>query len=286
MKIKVNKDKCTACGICVDTCPQEIYEIRTEGERRTAIPAQQENCSGCRTCEEKCPEGAIHIEEEIRKVKPPEGYPPEDGHFLRGNDYSPAAVVVLLNSSYGDLPVEVETLVRVAVECGAALAGTLQTANIGIEKIVANTVANSNIRYLIICGKEVEGHKAGEALKALVKEEVYEGRAIRGTRALKPYLLNISKDAVERFRKQVAVIDLIGVSDSNILKQAVWTCYQEKPTAFKDYLLHDLGAYPGRPMCKKVRWRIRRFDLLEEDEIKFFMNEMNGKRKSRSEYRR
>ncbi|MGQ9469661.1 MAG: hypothetical protein ACUVTD_07585 [Nitrososphaerales archaeon] len=43
------------------------------------------------------------------------------------------------------------------------LAGTLQTANIGLEKIIANVVANPNIRYLILCGKEVDGYKAGDA---------------------------------------------------------------------------------------------------------------------------
>lgn len=42
-------------------------------------------------------------------------------------------------------------LVEVAIESGAALAGTLQTENIGIEKIIANVVANPNIRYLILC---------------------------------------------------------------------------------------------------------------------------------------
>lgn len=278
MKIKVDGDKCSGCGICSDTCPQEILKVRTTGKRRIVILVGEEKCSGCRTCEEKCPEKAIQIEEEIRKVKPQEDYPPEGGHFLRGNDYSPAAVVVLLNSPYGDLPLEVETLVRVAVECGAALAGTLQTANIGIEKIVANIVANPNIRYLIICGREVVGHRAGEALKALIKEGVNESRAIRETTALKPYLFNISMDVVERFRKQVAAVDLIGVIDSSTMKQAVWTCYQEKPTTFQNYTLYDVGAYADPPICRKIRWTITRFDLIDENEIEFLIDEINAEK--------
>ena len=79
---------------------------------------------------------------EMLKVNPVADYPTEQGCFLRGNHYSPAAVVVLLNAPYGTLPPEVqntppeiEKLVRVAIETGAALAGTLQTENIGIEKI-------------------------------------------------------------------------------------------------------------------------------------------------------
>ena len=31
------------------------------------------------------------------KVKPPEDYPPEEGRYLRGNDFSPVAVAIILN---------------------------------------------------------------------------------------------------------------------------------------------------------------------------------------------
>jgi tetrahydromethanopterin S-methyltransferase subunit A len=89
----------------------------------------------------------------ILKVKPAPEYPPEDGHYLRGNDYSPVAVVVMHNAPREEgkeTPPEIEKLVRIAIETGAALAGTLQTANIGLEKLITNVVANTNIRYLII----------------------------------------------------------------------------------------------------------------------------------------
>ena len=35
-------------------------------------------------------------EEEIKKIKVPSGYPPEEGCYLRGNDNSPVAVIVIL----------------------------------------------------------------------------------------------------------------------------------------------------------------------------------------------
>ena len=109
----------------------------------------------------------------ISKVKPSPEYPPEDGHYLRGNDYSPVAVVVMHNAPREEgkeTPPEIEKLVKVAIETGAALAGTLQTANIGLEKLITNVVANTNIRFLILCGKEVDGHKSGDALIALIKD--------------------------------------------------------------------------------------------------------------------
>jgi tetrahydromethanopterin S-methyltransferase subunit A len=201
------------------------------------------------------------------KVKPPPEYPPEEGRYLRGNDYSPVAVVVLLNAPYEKIPLEVERLVRVAVETGAALAGTLQTANIGLEKIVANVVANPNIRYLVLCGKEVEGHKVGNALAALIKNGVNERRIIIGTNAPTAYLFNIPVKAIERFRKQVMLINLMNVVDPDVVKKAVWSCYQDKPVKFMDNTFYDLGAYPEPPICCKITLRITKPESIEEWEI-------------------
>src|SRR5208337_467394 len=100
------------------------------------------------------------------KVNPFSGYPPEEGRYIRGNDFSPVAVVIILNAPAYKIPLELEELVRAGIEGGAALSGMLQTENIGIEKIVCNVVANPNIRYLVIGGPESEGHLTGEALKA------------------------------------------------------------------------------------------------------------------------
>lgn len=118
-----------------------------------------------------------------RKLCPPPEYPPEEGRFLRGNDLSPVAVCVILKWPEDNIPQDIEQLVRVGVETGAALAGTLQTENIGIEKMVCNLVANPNIRYLVVCGPESSGHSTGQAVAALSAQEF--GGGIRGT----PYLI-------------------------------------------------------------------------------------------------
>lgn len=155
---------------------------------------------------------------DILKVRPPTGYPPEEGRFIRGDDYSPVAVAAVLDTYDFKIPVELEQIVKTAIESGAAIAGSVQTENIGIEKIVANVVANPNIRYLAICGREVEGHMPGEALKSLIELGLDE-RIIKGTKAFRPYLLNISMEAVERFRRQITtVIDLIGTDDLETIK--------------------------------------------------------------------
>jgi len=217
------------------------------------------------------------------KVKPPPEYPPEEGHYIRGNDYSPVAVAVLLNAPRPlpnqpdtkdiEIPSHLENLVRVAVETGASLAGTVQTENIGIEKIICNAVANPNVRYLVLCGEEVTGHNTGDAIKALLMNGINERRTIIGTKAATPYLFNIPLEAIERFRKQVVLIDLLGEKNKEVISKAVWSCYQEQPTMFQNYRLSDPGSYPEPPICCKITWRIKKPELIEEWEIEDVLKE-------------
>lgn len=193
---------------------------------------------------------------EIRKVRPAHGYPPEQGCYLRGNDYSPVAVVVILRWEREKTPPSIEELVRAAVESGAALAGTLQTENIGLEKVICNLVANPNVRYLIVCGPETPGHMVGDAVLALMKNGIDRQRNIIGTQALTPYLGNVPPEFIDRFRSQITVIDLVDEGSPDVLRQAVRACFQEEPTPFGDYLLSDPGACDEPPLSGKITWRI------------------------------
>lgn len=183
-------------------------------------------------------------------------YPPEEGRYLRGNDLSPVALCVILKWPDDDIPKEIEDLVRVGVETGAALSGTLQTENIGIEKMLCNIVANPNIRYLAVCGPESPGHSVGQTLNALSENGIDENRRIIGSEALTPFLYNIPHEVVERFREQVRIINLINEGDPKLIRNAIWSCYQEEPTQFRDYSLFDPGALPREPMLTSVMWRV------------------------------
>jgi tetrahydromethanopterin S-methyltransferase subunit A len=194
---------------------------------------------------------------EIVKAEPAPGYPPEEGCYLRGNDYSPVAVLVILRWPREETPPDIENLVRVGVESGAALSGTLQTENIGLEKVICNIVSNPNVRHLVVCGPESPGHLVGETILTLVRNGIDGRRRIIGASAPTPCLYNIPAEYIERFRKQVTVIDLINEGSPEVLKEAVRCCYQEKPTAFRSHMLHDPGAYPEKPFGGKITWRIR-----------------------------
>jgi tetrahydromethanopterin S-methyltransferase subunit A len=193
---------------------------------------------------------------EVRKAEPAPGYPPEEGCYLRGNDFSPVAVCVILKWIREETPPDIEQLVRTGVEAGAALSGTLQTENIGLEKVICNIVSNPNIRYLVVCGPESPGHLVGDAILALAANGVDAGKRIIGARAPTPFLFNIPPSFVERFRQQVKVIDLVNEGSPDVLRQAVWACYQEKPTAFRNYMLCDPGAFPEPPLSGKITWRV------------------------------
>jgi len=190
------------------------------------------------------------------KVDPHPDYPPEEGRYLRGNDRSPVVVVVILNDPEDKIPPEIERLVRVGVEAGAALSGTVQTENIGFEKIICNVIANPNIRWAVLTGPESEGHLTGEAFKALLANGVDEKKRIVGTDAPHPLLFNLPMEFIERFRAQVSLIDLQFKGTPETVRQAVWSCYQEEPVKFEGKQVHDVGAYPEPPLSGKITSRV------------------------------
>lgn len=190
------------------------------------------------------------------KVDPHPDYPPEEGCYIRGNDRSPVSVCIILKWDQDKVPPEIEALVRAGAESGAALSGTLQTENIGLEKVICNIVSNPNIRYLVLGGPESEGHLTGEAIKALFENGVDEKKRIIGTESPHPFLFNISNEMIERFREQLTLVDLQFKGDPNLVRNAVWSCYQEKPVEFMGQELYDVGALDKPPLSGKITWRV------------------------------
>jgi len=195
-----------------------------------------------------------------RKVKPKE-FPVESGNYLLGNEYSPVAVVI---------PMPDRNLAKVAIEAGACIAGHLVTANIGIEKVIANVIANPNIRYIILYGRESMGHLSAHSLKMLHKNGIDENGRIIGSKGLTPYIRNLPREAVERFRKQVIfVIDLIGNEDPLLLKKVIKACIQEPKNAKEleingeKFLLYDPGAFEGEPMIFRITAKLENAGVYE-----------------------
>jgi tetrahydromethanopterin S-methyltransferase subunit A len=104
---------------------------------------------------------------------------------------------------------------------GAALSGPCKTENLGIEKIVANVISNSNIRILLICGIESRGHLPGNTIIALHQNGIDEAGRIIGSKGAIPFIQNISPEAIRRFQDQIEVIDRTGLVDEEEIERLI-----------------------------------------------------------------
>jgi len=57
--IKVNKEWCKRCGICIDFCPKNVLKADEDGFPKVV---NKEACIQCKLCEFRCPDFAIRIE--------------------------------------------------------------------------------------------------------------------------------------------------------------------------------------------------------------------------------
>ena len=94
-----------------------------------------------------------------------------------------------------------------------AIAGRLLSENRGIDAMIKFTLDHPDLRRIIVCGKEVKGHRAGQALLALARNGIDRGDG-RIIGALGPYpILKSPAGDIDAFRQQVEIVDMIGTTD-------------------------------------------------------------------------
>ena len=148
----------------------------------------------------------------------------DDEYYPWGGEFTPCSptgcvAVVLLNVDY--TPSD-----RVAIY------GPLKTENIGIEKIVANVISNPHIRYLVVCGDDIRGHRSGSSLIALNKNGIDGQHKIIDAPGAIPYIENLKEEAIERFCNQIEIVDLLGVKDKDKIDKAVNDYTAKSPPSF------------------------------------------------------
>lgn len=149
-----------------------------------------------------------------------DSWPLLPGAYAVGNPLGQVAVCTLTsNELFGPL----------AKLPGVAIAGRVYSANLGIEKMIANVIANPSIRFLLVCGKESPYFQAGQALCALFSQGVTAaGRIIQASGHM-PELSQIDTTCIEQFRKHVELVNYVGETNIEKLTGIIQELSSRKP---------------------------------------------------------
>ena len=131
-------------------------------------------------------------------------WPVVPGAYTVGDPMEPVAVCTLTDDALHPV---------VATFPGIAIAGRLNTANLGIEDLIINVTANPNIRFLLVCGKESPVFRQGQTLRMLVENGTTADRRVIGAEGYDPLLKNVPIDSVVQFREQIELFDRTGEID-------------------------------------------------------------------------
>ena len=160
----------------------------------------------------------------VEKKEVVEGWPLETGDYDVGDIQCPVAVVTLGSKMNEEV-----------VSRGAAIAGPLHTENLGIEKVVANVISNPNLRFVIVCGSEVQGHITGKTMEALYENGIDpEKKVILGSPGAIPFVENLTVEAIERFQKQVTLISMINNENLDEIEEKITECIANDPGAYEE----------------------------------------------------
>lgn len=254
MSEAVAASKCHTCG-CLHKTVEALSgtkvgqtELATAlQEARSVFKPKQYDCLGCPVCypaiaanafAEAFPELGSGLDlcptdEPLER----QGWPPLPGDYYVVRYQAPVAVCTL-NSE------PVARRVKDRAPEGLAIVGTLHTENLGIERIIRNTLANPNIRFLIVCGDDTEqaiGHLPGQSLQSLFENGVDDRSRIRGARGKRPVLKNVTVEEIQAFIEQVELVPMIGEQTDEIICEQVQTS-----------LARDPGPYRGAPSTAKI----------------------------------
>ena len=153
----------------------------------------------------------------------PTTWPVVAGSYQVGDPQAPVAVCVLTTQ---------RLMAPLAQLPGVAIAGSVYTANHGIERIVVNVTANPAIRFLLLCGKEAALFRPGQSLVALAERGIDAERRIVGAAGYEPVLPTVSPERVARFRRQVELIDWTGEEDLDPLAERIRGLVARSPGRF------------------------------------------------------
>lgn len=93
-----------------------------------------------------------------------------------------------------------------------SIVGRLLSENKGIDSILEYVNKNQKTTTIIVCGKEVLGHRAGHSLFQLYENGVDKNNKIIGSTSPDP-ILTASKSQIQYFQKNITLVNLINKTD-------------------------------------------------------------------------
>ena len=113
-----------------------------------------------------------------------------------------------------------------------SIVGRLLSENKGIDSILTYVNQNKNIKIIIVCGKEVCGHKAGHSLFQLHLNGMDDNGRIIGSISPDPFL-TVIKDKVNYFQREIILINMTDEINPEIIKQKV-VSISNQSSVFRD----------------------------------------------------
>ena len=100
------------------------------------------------------------------------------------------------------------------------VAGRLLSENKGIDSMVDYVFKNKNVKTIIVCGKEVWGHKAGHSLFELHKNGISSNNRIINSQSPDPFV-TLSRNKVKYFQENIKLEDMINETDFGIIEEKI-----------------------------------------------------------------
>jgi len=101
-----------------------------------------------------------------------------------------------------------------------AIVGRLFTENKGIDSIIKYVNQNKKIKTIIVCGKDVWGHKSGHSLFELYKNGIDNNNRIINSTSPDPFL-TVSESEIKYFQKQITLVNLINETNIELINNKI-----------------------------------------------------------------
>jgi len=101
-----------------------------------------------------------------------------------------------------------------------SIVGRLLSENKGIDAIIRHVNQNKKIKTIIVCGKEVWGHKAGHSLFKLHNNGIDKNGRIINSTSPDPYL-TVTQSQINYFRNEINLVNMINETNFNKIKPKI-----------------------------------------------------------------